>query len=122
MPPGEKRTRCAKGASPVTVPPTGGLQDSWAQHETHQCVGCGAKTPDASTAHTLISEQHGWRLTRRETADGTYVLDWYCRSCWQERRRKADAHAAEPSHAAAAGKKFDSALAALKKPPSRPAR
>lgn len=87
-----------------------------------RCVGCGAKTPDASTAHTLISERHGWRLTRRATAEGNHVLDWYCRPCWQERKRKAEAQADEGSHAAEAGKKFDSALAALKRPPSRPGR
>jgi hypothetical protein len=88
------------------------------------CVACGTPTPDGKSAHTLLGAPHRWRLVRRAAPEGGHVLDWYCRTCWQKRKRAdGEDHLADASAAAEAGKKFDSALAALKqRPPSKPTR
>jgi hypothetical protein len=87
------------------------------------CIACGTPAPEGKTAHTLIGEPHRWRLVRRPAPEGGHVLDWYCRGCWSKRRRPGlEGDPADGSAAEEAGKKFDSALAALKRPPSRPSR
>ena len=87
------------------------------------CAACGVPTPDGKSPHTLLAAPHRWRLVRRASPDGSHVLDWYCRACWQKRKRADDdGQPADASDASEAGKKFDSALAALKRPPSKPTR
>lgn len=48
------------------------------------CVGCGVISPETQTNYTLISAQHGWRLTRVKQADGTVQAEWRCPRCWQK--------------------------------------
>ncbi len=53
------------------------------------CVDCHAKAPETNTSHTLISASFGWRLTRRQIKEGSYVAEWRCPACWRK-------HKAEP--------------------------
>lgn len=53
------------------------------------CVNCQAKAPETNTTHTLISASFGWRLTRRQLKDASYVAEWRCPTCWRK-------HKAEP--------------------------
>jgi hypothetical protein len=52
-----------------------------------KCVDCGGESPQTNTNYTLISRQHGWRLTL-EHVDGRRVAHWRCPRCW-DRHRKA---------------------------------
>jgi hypothetical protein len=63
------------------------------------CVDCGGKSPPTETNYTLISELHGWRLTRLRDAQGRFVAEWRCPSCWRaykdrERRPSTNTRAA----------------------------
>jgi len=51
------------------------------------CVACGADAPPTSTAFTLISQEFGWRLARRERANGEIAIEWRCPACWAAYRR-----------------------------------
>ena len=84
-----------------------------------ECARCKAVSPENASAHTLISAEHGWRLARRQRADGSFALDWYCKDCW--RLRKELPRPETPSEGTEAGKTFMSALAALKKGSGKPA-
>jgi hypothetical protein len=55
---------------------------------SHQCVGCRAWSPPTETEHTLISAQHGWRLTRRFDDAGTMVVEWRCPACWARYKQR----------------------------------
>lgn len=55
------------------------------------CVTCGKAAPDTATNYTLISAQHGWRLTRSVLATGDVLLEWRCPSCWQAFKEKRGA-------------------------------
>ncbi len=44
--------------------------------------------PASDTNFTLISSQHGWRLSRAFDATGARVLEWRCPRCWTARRKK----------------------------------
>jgi hypothetical protein len=48
----------------------------------HQCVDCKTLAPSTDSDHTLISAQHGWRLTRGKTAGGHNAMEWRCPACW----------------------------------------
>ncbi len=50
--------------------------------ELPRCVDCTMLAPQTTTAHTLISAQHSWRLIRREVS-GKRVLEWRCPDCWR---------------------------------------
>jgi hypothetical protein len=50
--------------------------------EDPRCADCGVHAPKTTTAHTLISREHAWRLIRRSVADGV-VAEWRCPRCWQ---------------------------------------
>jgi len=50
------------------------------------CVDCKRLSPPTRTEHTLLSAAHGWRLQRRQNADGTLVLEWRCPNCWNRRK------------------------------------
>jgi hypothetical protein len=52
------------------------------------CVDCRTSGPEADTRYTLIGS--GWRVTRRETPEGT-VVDWRCCNCWREFKRVGQA-------------------------------
>jgi hypothetical protein len=56
--------------------------------ESRQCVDCGIPAPPADTSHTLISKQHGWRLTRARGAEGEVKLEWRCPACWKNYRAR----------------------------------
>jgi hypothetical protein len=48
------------------------------------CVDCKSPAPQEDTKYTLIGQ--GWRLRRRETAEGV-VLEWRCVECWRKLKR-----------------------------------
>jgi hypothetical protein len=43
------------------------------------------------TNYTLISQQYGWRLTRRTTAAGRKVAEWRCPDCFAKYRARLKA-------------------------------
>ncbi|HEU4406714.1 MAG TPA: hypothetical protein VFS43_15715 [Polyangiaceae bacterium] len=51
------------------------------------CVRCKAPAPKTESAHTLISQRHGWRCVKRRDRGERPVLEWFCASCWQQRKR-----------------------------------
>jgi hypothetical protein len=51
-------------------------------HYRHRCVDCGALSPETETNYTLISSQHGWRLSRASDPLGNPVMEWRCPRCW----------------------------------------
>jgi uncharacterized C2H2 Zn-finger protein len=46
-----------------------------------RCVDCGLEPPKTETNYTLVSQQHGWRLTRTKTDEG-FVTTLRCPACW----------------------------------------
>lgn len=59
------------------------------RQSSHVCSDCRARSPVTETPHTLISAQHGWRLTRTMDEHDRVVLEWRCPKCWlryKERR------------------------------------
>lgn len=52
------------------------------------CVGCHHLSPPTRSEHTLISAQHGWRLSRVPVAGGEARLEWRCPSCWAKHRHR----------------------------------
>jgi len=66
--------------------------------KTQTCVDCSDTSPPISTNYTLIGT-HGWRLTRRTTTDGDFVVEWRCAACWAAMKRASSAPAAaDPEH------------------------
>jgi hypothetical protein len=55
---------------------------------TRSCVECRAEAPETNTNFTLISPQHGWRLTRKALPDGRRSMEWRCPSCFARHRAK----------------------------------
>jgi len=55
----------------------------------HQCVDCGKFSPQTETNYTLISSQHGWRLTLGTDAQAKRVMQWRCPKCWAKRKPNA---------------------------------
>lgn len=51
-----------------------------------QCVTCGTLSPATETNYTLISSQHGWRLTRELDRSGQFVMQWRCPKCWAKHK------------------------------------
>jgi hypothetical protein len=47
-----------------------------------QCIACRVLSPRTRTAHTLISAQFGWRLSRTPLAGGGFSFEWRCPPCW----------------------------------------
>lgn len=47
-----------------------------------RCKDCGALAPRTETNFTLISSQHGWRLTF-EKENGRRKAEWRCPRCWR---------------------------------------
>ena len=52
------------------------------------CIDCGKMSPETETNYTLISAQFGWRLSRRKTEDGSFVVEWRCAECWRDHKKK----------------------------------
>ena len=52
------------------------------------CVDCNAQSPETETENTLISAQHGWRLTRRPLPGGALTIEWRCPVCWRAHRAR----------------------------------
>ncbi len=52
------------------------------------CVDCRASAPETDTNYTLISSQHGWRLTRDQSPDRPGVMVWRCPECWQRHKQR----------------------------------
>ena len=50
------------------------------------CVGCNAIAPATETNYTLISQRHGWRLTRATTSTGRKISEWRCPECFEKYR------------------------------------
>jgi hypothetical protein len=76
--------------------------------ERQTCVGCNAQAPATETNYTLISSQHGWRLTRKRGPDGVLV-EWRCPTCWAayKQRGGGDAQARPSTNTRAAAKADD---------------
>jgi hypothetical protein len=51
-----------------------------------RCVECGIVAPETNTAHTLISQAHGWRVTRTPAPDGSMAVQWRCADCWKRHK------------------------------------
>lgn len=58
-----------------------------AERKQPTCVDCGAVAPATGTNYTLISPQHGWRLTRA-VVHGRKVMEWRCPACFSRLRSK----------------------------------
>jgi hypothetical protein len=54
-----------------------------------RCVDCNAVPPKTHTNYTLISAEHGWRLTLEAGPDGRKVPKWRCPRCWDKRREQS---------------------------------
>jgi hypothetical protein len=54
--------------------------------EQQQCIDCHETAPRTTTNYTLISAQHGWRVTKTRGPDGSIVVEWRCATCWQRRK------------------------------------
>src|SRR5258708_542516 len=54
--------------------------------EAQVCVDCACTSPKTNTDYTLISAEHGWRLTRERDASGRVTLTWRCPECWRRRK------------------------------------
>ena len=52
-----------------------------------RCVDCGRIPPKTNTSYTLISSEHGWRLTKRVDADGQKVMEWRCPTCFKNYKK-----------------------------------
>ncbi len=55
----------------------------------HQCVTCGTLSPSTETNYTLISSQHGWRLSRGTDKLGRPTMEWRCPKCWARHKAAA---------------------------------
>jgi hypothetical protein len=60
------------------------------------CVDCGARSPETTTDHTLVSSM-GWRLMRGQHADGSWHADWRCGKCWAAHKAKGKGGPAVPA-------------------------
>jgi len=67
--------------------------------ESQVCVDCRTRSPETDTNYTLISARHGWRLSRRRAADGSFAMEWRCPACWQ-RFKEATGMVSSPDLAA----------------------
>lgn len=56
--------------------------------EDRVCVACAKHAPTESSALTLISSKHGWRLLRTREGDRV-AIEWLCPPCWAVRRERA---------------------------------
>lgn len=71
----------------------GKLGTSWSGLEEDEpiedrfCVACRKLAPAESSALTLISSKHGWRLLRTRYEDRVEV-EWLCPPCWATRREQ----------------------------------
>jgi DNA-directed RNA polymerase subunit RPC12/RpoP len=52
--------------------------------EQYKCADCGVESPPTETNYTLISKEHGWRMTRTVDADGGFSVEWRCPTCWPQ--------------------------------------
>lgn len=55
---------------------------------SHQCVDCGRFSPKTSTGYTLLSSEHGWRLSRETLPSGELSLRWRCPDCWKKHKER----------------------------------
>jgi len=59
-----------------------------ASESRFHCVGCADLSPPTHSSHTLISSQHGWRLSRRLSTRGEYLYEWRCPKCWRRHKER----------------------------------
>jgi hypothetical protein len=57
-----------------------------AERDRQQCVDCGQSAPETETNFTLISQRHGWRLSRVVDASGRRHMEWRCPKCFAKAR------------------------------------
>ena len=53
--------------------------------QANQCADCHKIAPPTQTNFTLISSQHGWRLSF-DRVDGRRVSVWRCPKCWENHK------------------------------------
>jgi uncharacterized paraquat-inducible protein A len=54
-----------------------------------QCVDCRQLAPQTETNYTLISQQHGWRVSRTVDASGRRAMEWRCPRCFAKHRERS---------------------------------
>jgi len=62
------------------------FEPSEERENRHECVNCGTLSPATDTNYTLISSQHGWRLSREPDKFGRTSMVWRCPTCWAKHK------------------------------------
>lgn len=65
------------------------IRDDPPSDNRNVCIDCGKLSPATQTNYTLISSQHGWRLTLGTDSIGRRVMEWRCPKCWAKRKPQA---------------------------------
>jgi hypothetical protein len=47
-----------------------------------RCMDCKKDAPETESNFTLISQQHGWRLSRSKSSTGRNIHAWRCPECY----------------------------------------
>jgi hypothetical protein len=71
--------------------------------ERPACADCKRLAPETETEYTLISTDHGWRLTRVRKPDGAFVFVWRCPTCWRA-YKEAQGQAPSPADQASSAR------------------
>ncbi len=56
--------------------------------DRNKCVGCAKLSPEVESEFTLVGPQVGWRISRTQSDDGLYVIEWRCPDCWKRFREQ----------------------------------
>ena len=54
--------------------------------DQNKCVGCSKLSPEVESEFTLVGPQVGWRISRTQSSDGKYLIEWRCPDCWKRFR------------------------------------
>jgi hypothetical protein len=64
-----------------------------------RCCECSAKAPDTEIESSPFLSSLGWRVIRKDSPEGAYVVEWRCRTCWKK-YKAATASVAPPKESA----------------------
>jgi hypothetical protein len=97
--PGSRYAYARRGPVTFDPPSLPSIDDDEEEEFTsqRQCVDCRTFAPRTRTAHTLISAQFGWRLSRTALASGEFLYEWRCPACFTKYRDKRGPAGAPPS-------------------------